>query len=632
MCGIAGQVADSSEGARGDLLHRMCGRLEHRGPDSRGIHQEPGVGLAIQRLRVIDLETGDQPIYNEKRDIVVVLNGEIYNYRALRHQLQKSGHVFTTQGDTEVIAHLYEEQGVNCVRALHGMFAFALWDRRHRRLVLARDRVGKKPLFYAVRPGGLTFASELPALMEDGSLPRDLSSGALHEFLAYGYVPGPHSVFAAVRKVPPATVLTYSDGQAHLDRYWELDFTRKAVFSDEAALHEAIREQLRRAVAARMVADVPLGAFLSGGIDSSAVVAAMAEQSSKPVKTFSIGFGDPRFNELEQAEVVARQFGCEHHTYTIEPDAARLAPRLVRAYGEPFADPSAIPSMYLAEVTRPHVTVALNGDGGDESFGGYSRYLSNLFAARLSRMPSGLTSMVARAGGQLLRTGSMVSRTAKLGRLATTLAMDPATRYRRYMAYIDPEGHDIFTPEFRAARDDDAVASVLNDAWEKAAGPSLVDTMQKVDIETYLPGDLLVKMDIATMAFGLEARSPFLDSQLMEFAASIPASEKARRFGTKVVLRDALRGWLPTDILDRPKHGFSVPLGSWLRGPLRRWAEGILLDPGCVGRGYFDGHGVSALMQRHAAGEVDASLPIWAMVVLELWHREFVDQPRVGAA
>jgi asparagine synthase (glutamine-hydrolysing) len=625
MCGIAGQVVDRPGSVSVDLLHRMCDAIEHRGPDSRGIHHGPQVGLAIQRLRVIDLETGDQPIYNEARDVSVVLNGEIYNYKELRRRLQQSGHTFGTRGDTEVIVHLYEELGPRCVSSLQGMFAFALWDMKRRRLVIARDRVGKKPLFYGIKPGGLTFASELPAVMQDEDLSRELSTEALHEFLAYGYVPGPRSIFASVRKLPPATVLTYDDGQTSLERYWHLDFARKASFPDEPTLHEAIRAEIRRAVRMRMTADVPVGAFLSGGIDSSAVVAAMAEHSSQPVKTFSVGFGDPRFNELEHAAKVADHFGCDHHTYNVEPDAAKLAPRLVRAYGEPFADPSAIPSMYLAEVTRRHVTVALNGDGGDETFGGYSRYLSNLLSARLSRLPSDVRALIAAGGVRFSKTGSMVSPAAKFGRFAGTLAMEPVDRYRKYMSYVDPAKHDVFTPEFRALRDDHAISGVLEDAWRRASGQSPVDVMLEVDSETYLPGDLLVKMDIATMAYGLEARSPFLDSQLMEFAATIPAAYKVRRFGTKVVLRKALRGWVPADILDRPKHGFSVPLGGWLRGPLRTWAQDILLDTGSVARGYFDRDRLRGLLDRHVAGEEDASLPIWAMVVLELWHREFVD-------
>ncbi len=369
------------------------------------------VGLGIQRLRIIDLDTGDQPIYNEDRSVVVVLNGEIYNYAELRQELLRAGHTLTTNGDTEVIAHLYEEHGLECISRLQGMFSFALWDNRRRRLFLARDRVGKKPLFYNVRGGVLSFASELQALIQDPEVPREIDRAAIDAYLAYGYVPAPMSIFRDVRKLPPAHRLVYQEGALTIERYWQLDYSDKRVVEDVGELHEQIRDSLRAAVGRRLVADVPVGAFLSGGVDSSAVVAAMAEQSRDPVKTFSIGFADEAMNELPRARLVAERFSTDHHELVVEPDAVEMLPKLVRHYGEPFGDHSALPCFYLAEMARQQVTVALNGDGGDESFAGYQRYTSNMLAARFEGLP-------ASAADRDLRCRSEARRRRRPARLA----------------------------------------------------------------------------------------------------------------------------------------------------------------------------------------------------------------------
>ena len=628
MCGIVGQVKD--DGGRVDraLLARMCAGLEHRGPDSRGVHASEGAGLGIQRLRVIDLETGDQPIYNEDRTVAVVLNGEIYNYRELRDRLQRSGHRFATQGDTEVIVHLYEEEGPACVRSLHGMFAFALWDLERRQLLLARDRVGKKPLFYAQRPGRLSFASELGALMQDPEISRAVDHRAIDCFLAYQYVPAPYSAFRAVRKLPPASTLVYKDGRATIERYWRLDYGRKRAVGDPRELHEEIRDSIRRAVRRRMIADVPLGAFLSGGIDSSAVVAAMAEESSHPVKTFSIGFENEAFNELAHARRIAELFETEHHEFVVRPDAIDIAPKLVRHYGEPFADSSAIPSFYLAELTRRHVTVALNGDGGDESFAGYTRYVANLMAHRLDTLPLPVRRAMSAVGERMPTNRNASSTLSRARRLARSLSLDPPARYARHMSYFDMfEREELYTDEYKELVGASAAPQVIADPWYAATGESPIDVMLEVDVETYLPGDLLVKMDIATMAYSLEARSPLLDHEFMEMAAALPASCKLRGREKKVLLRDALRGWLPSEILDRPKQGFGVPIVDWFRNELRGYVEEILLDGSSRERGYFRESYVKSLLDRHVRGTEDASYRIWALLMLELWHREFIDTP-----
>ena len=409
MCGIVGQLRPPGQTVDPDAPRAYVRGLEHRGPDSRGLHRDGRVGLGIQRLRVIDLSTGDQPIYNEDRSVVVVLNGEIYNYRELRDDLAGAAATrCATKGDTEVIVHLYEEHGADCVRHLHGMFAFALWDERRQQLVLARDRVGKKPLLYALRDGGLSFASEMQALLQDTDIPREVDHVALDRYLALGYVPAPLTALRDVRKLPPAHTLVMRDGKVTIERYWALDYAHKLDESVEE-LCERIREGLLAATRRRLIADVPLGAFLSGGIDSSAVVAAMAQLSSEPVRTFSIGFDHEGFDELPHARQIARQFGTVHEEFQVRAEAVEVLPQIVRHHGEPFADSSAIPSFYLAELTRRHVTVALNGDGGDESFAGYQRYVANAVAGRLDRLPAPLRRALAAAGGRVADDGDVSS-------------------------------------------------------------------------------------------------------------------------------------------------------------------------------------------------------------------------------
>jgi asparagine synthase (glutamine-hydrolysing) len=626
MCGIVGQLRPPGQQVRPDLLARMCAGLEHRGPDARGIFCEGRAGLGIQRLRVIDIEGGDQPIYNEDRSVVVVLNGEIYNYRELRDDLRARGHHFASQGDTEVIAHLYEEHGADCVRHLHGMFAFALWDARRHQLLIGRDRVGKKPLLYSFRDGVLSFASEHHALLQDEEIARDVDHDAVDAFLTFGYVPTPLSAIRGVRKLPPAHTLLVRDGRISLRRYWQLDYTRKLDDAPVEELCERIREGLRAATRKRLVADVPLGAFLSGGIDSSAVVAAMAEASSGAVRTFSIGFDHQEFDELPHARAIAERFGTSHEEFLVRADAIQVMPQLIRHYGEPFGDPSAIPSFYLAELTRRHVTVALNGDGGDESFAGYTRYVANAVADRLELIPRGMRRSIAAAGARLPTGGGVASPMNKLRRLTSTLALDPAARYARYVSWSDAAQRTaLYRPDFAEMLDPARAAAVIGAPWAAASGRSVVDRMLEVDVSTYLVDDLIAKIDIATMAHALEARSPFLDHELMQLAASIPAGMKVRGGQKKWILREALRGWLPDDILDRPKQGFSVPLSAWLRGDLRDWSRDILLDADTLARGYFDPAAVRGLLDRHDAGADGEAKRLWSLLMLELWHRDFID-------
>jgi asparagine synthase (glutamine-hydrolysing) len=631
MCGIVGQLRPSGQPVDPDLIARMCAGLEHRGPDARGMHVAEHAGLGIQRLRIIDLEGGDQPIYNEDRSVVVVLNGEIYNYRELRAGLIERGHTLTTRGDTEVIAHLYEEHGERLVEHLHGMFAFALVDRKRDLLLIGRDRVGKKPLLYHFAGGVLSFASEMQALLANADVPRAVDHQALDAYLTHGYVPTPLSALRDVRKLPPAHTLTLQDGRLTTRRYWALDYTDTLDDVGVEELCERIRDGLRAATRKRMIADVPLGAFLSGGIDSSAVVAAMAEASSEPVRTFSIGFDHEAFDELPHARAVAEQFGTVHEEFQVRADAVEVVPKMVRHYGEPFADPSAIPSFYLAAMTRRHVTVALNGDGGDESFGGYQRYVANAVAGRLERIPAPLRRGIAGVGGRLPSGGAVSSPTNKARRLAGSLALDAPARYRKYVSWFDDDARAaLYDPEFSASLSEtvDPIAA----AWAQTSGRDVIDRLLEVDVRTYLVDDLIAKIDIATMANSLEARSPFLDHELMQLAASIPAKYKVRGGEKKWILREALRGWLPDELLDRRKQGFSVPLSAWLRGDLRAWAAEVLLDPSTLARGYFREEAVTGLLDRHAAGSDREDKRIWALLMLELWHRELVDDGARGSS
>ncbi len=632
MCGIAGMARASGAPVERETLERMCEAQAHRGPDARGLHFDDGVGLGIQRLRVIDLVTGDQPVHNEDRSVTVVLNGEIYNFRELRQRLRGNGHSFATEGDTEVIVHLYEELGPACVRELHGMFAFALWDSRRRQLLLARDRVGKKPLFYCELPGALSFASELPALMQNPEIPRDIDHQALDAYLAYKCVPAPMSAFAAVRKLMPASTLTYRDGAVSIERYWRLDYSRKQAHRPAEEVGEELRASIRGAVRRRMVADVPMGAFLSGGIDSSAVVAAMAESSPGPVKTFSIGFEEERFNELPQARLIAREFATDHHELVVRPNAAEMLPKIVRQYGEPFADHSALPCFHLARFAREHVTVALNGDGGDESFAGYQRYTTNLALAELDRLPLALRRAAGAAARRAPLGGDPRRMRSRVGRFAIASELDRESRYLAARSvFTAAERTRLYTPEYSAMLGGTCAAETVLEPWRSSTAAELLDQLLDADVNSYLPDDLLVKIDIATMAYSLEGRSPLLDHELMELAASLPAELKVARGQGKRILRSALRGWIPDAILDAPKRGFELPVARWLRGELRDYARAVLLDPGSTARGWSNEQEVCRLLDEHAAGTHDHGQGIWTLMMLELWYREMVEVPPSGA-
>jgi asparagine synthase (glutamine-hydrolysing) len=630
MCGIAG-VLDPRVPVDEELLNRMCRAIEHRGPDSAGTHVEPGVGLGVRRLAIIDIEGGDQPIFNEDGTVAVVMNGEIYNHVELRKRLVAQGHRFRSRVDTEVLVHLYEDRGEHLVDDLRGMFAFAIWDRRRRCLLLGRDRAGKKPLFWTQRGSALLFASELRSLLQDPEVERDIDPRAVDAYLALQYVPHPMSAFRSVQKLPPATVLRVDDAGIKAWRYWRLNHSPKLEM-DEAELEERIRAELWEATRIRLMSEVPLGAFLSGGIDSSAVVAAMAENSSAPVKTFSIGFPDQEFDELRYARLVAERFATEHHEIEVRPEALSIIPRLARHYGEPFGDPSAIPTFYLAELTSRHVTVALNGDGGDESFAGYGRYIRGSRLAALDVVPTALKRGSARlvalaAAGS--RKGSVRSRASRLAEIAV---MHPWERYATSLISFDSRQRDaLLSDDFKRILGGWRAESILANAWLSSPAPELLDRMMDLDIETYLPGDLLPKVDIATMAHSLEARSPFLDHVLMEFAACLPGKLKLDGATTKRALKSALRGIVPDEILDRSKMGFGVPLSRWFRHDLRELPGERLLDPSVDRRAYLNRAPIEQMIREHHAGSVDYSLQLWVLLQLDSWHREVVEAPIISS-
>ncbi|MGW2428806.1 asparagine synthase (glutamine-hydrolyzing) [Streptomyces sp. NPDC001640] len=624
MCGVAGMVSTASPDPA--AVRTMCDVLAHRGPDGAGFHTDDHVALGMRRLAVIDVGGGDQPVFNEDRSVIAVFNGEIYNFPELRRDLQSRGHTFRTNGDSECLVHLYEEHGEDCVRHLRGMFAFAVWDARQGRLLLARDRVGKKPLYYRETAGELGFASELKALSTVAGTGGEVDPVALHHYLTYQYVPAPWSILRGVRKLPPGCLLTWRGGRVQVKRYWSLDFSPVPAPDEEEAA-ERTRELLLEATRIRMVSERPLGAFLSGGVDSSAVVAAMARVSTEPVKTFSIGFEDTRFDERTHARAVARQYGTDHHEFVVEASALDILPTLAWYFDEPFADSSAIPSFYVAQLSRRHVTVALNGDGGDESFGGYTRY-ARMAGLERFRVHGALRPVVGHMGRSLLAAAPACSMRRRAGRALTLLGETSQRRYARMMSYFMPEQKQVlYTERLLEATAGVDSYDLVDQAFRGSRAISRVNQLMDVDVNTYLPGDLLVKVDISTMANSLEARSPFLDHRLMEWAAGLPTQLKVRGGTTKYLLKKALRDWLPHEVLHRPKQGFGVPMAHWLRTDLRDVAWDVLTDRTATDRGLFRPEAVRTLLREHEAGE-DHARRIWALMQFELWHRRFVDRPQ----
>ena len=629
MCGIAGFVdtdrmdtgaAPSRLDAEFNLVHRMCEVIRHRGPDDEGIHVEPGVGLGMRRLSIIDLAGGRQPIHNETATIWIVFNGEIYNYRELRAELEARGHVFATSSDTESIVHAYEEWGEDAFQRLRGMFGIALWDRPNRTLLLARDRAGIKPLHYVHDGGRLSFGSEIKSLLAAGAFEPRLDLDSLDHYFAFLYTPRDGSIFEGVRKLPPGHYLRWRDGRIEVRQYWKIAAVEPFRGSEREAA-DALDRVLEDAVRAHMISDVPLGAFLSGGIDSSAVVGFMARASSRPVKTFSIGFDDPQYDELEHARAVARHFGTDHHEFVVRPDALSILERLVSHFDEPFADSSAIPTWYVSEIARRHVTVVLSGDGGDELFGGYDRYFPSPRVAQFDRLPiPGLRRLAALAWPRLPHG-------MKGKALLRHVSKDDQARYLDSVAFFQPDERlALYTDEVRS-RLAASAEQTLASHFERFAALPLRSRLMRFDFETYLPDDVLTKVDRMSMAHSIESRVPLLDNEVIAFAAALPTHFKINGTKRKYVLKEVLRPMLPSSIVDRKKQGFGIPLGGWFRGGLTTVFSDILTSPRTRQRGYFETRFIDRLIREHLSGTRDHAMRLWQLLVFELWHREYLDAP-----
>jgi len=585
------------------------------------------VGLGHRRLSIIDLsEAGHQPMSNEDGTVWIVMNGEIYNFLELREILLKKGHTFKSQTDTEVILHLYEEKGEDCLQDLRGMFAFAIWDEKKASLMMARDRVGKKPLFYSFRNNELVFASELNALLQDAGISREIDNASIDDFLNYQYVPAPHTIFKHVNKLPPAHFLIFKNGEIRTQRYWTLDYSQKLTLSEDE-YRERILGLLEESVKIRLISDVPLGAFLSGGIDSSAVVAVMSRISSNPVKTFSISFQEKSFDEAPFARMISKKFNTEHKEFVVKADALQVLPKLIRHFGEPYGDSSAIPTYYLSKMVRENVTVALNGDGGDESFGGYERYAANKIAASY-RMPLVFfDKLFGNAIRNMPETTHKKDKVVRLKRFLAAVNLDDEGRYSKLMAiFDDSERTRLYSDSMKAKLSRCARENVILNEFRSCKLSSLIDSSLFTDLMTYMPGDLLPKVDITSMANSLEARSPFLDHKFLEFSAKIPAHLKVRGFTTKHILKKALKGLLPAEITGREKLGFGVPVGKWFRDELKDYAYEVLTGEDCISRGYFDKEAIRGLLDEHCSGNVNNGAKIWSLLNLELWHRIFIDR------
>ena len=621
MCGISGSVQTHL----GEVTQAVAAQLavqRHRGPDAEG-YFDGGRGVVAQnRLSIIDLLTGDPPVTNEDATIGAVLNGEIYNFREVRDELRRAGHTLSTEGDTEVLAHLVEDRGARDVaRKLDGMFAFAVWDRRGERLILGRDRVGKKPLYYWHSSDTFVFASEIKGVLAHSAVPCELDQRAISAYLTFGYVPTPDTFFAGIKSLPPAHVLTLEPGQdPSIERYWQLQVPGVDGVPEtlDLGLEEAaqeVRRLLQNAIRRRLIADVPLGAFLSGGIDSSAIVALMAGVMGEPVKTFTIGFEDrDGFDERPFAREVAKRFGTEHHESVVHPDAVELVERLVWHHDQPFGDSSAVPTFLLNEVARKHVTVALSGDGGDELFAGYERFAAGIAVDRVLGLPSALRGAGRHALDALPASG-LRGRVGRTQRFAAIVDEGMPWAYLGWISYVPEAWRRRLLPQ-----PDDWARNDYVDLWRNSEGARTLDRLLALNVETYLLDDLLVKMDRTSMAHGLEVRSPFLDAELLEFASRLAPSLKVRGLSLKRVLKRAVSDLLPKDILARPKRGFGVPLDRWFRDDLDSYTQSML-GVGARVRGHLRGEALDELLAEHRSGTARHGHALWTLLTLEIFLR-----------
>ena len=633
MCGIAGifdTLSNRSQDAA--VLQRMNDSQRHRGPDEGSLHLEPGIGLGHRRLAIIDIATGQQPLFNEDGSVVVVFNGEIYNYQQLIPELQALGHSFRTKSDTEVIVHAWESWGADCVKRFRGMFAFALWDRKRQTLFLARDRLGVKPMHYALLDDGqLLFGSELKSLLAHGGLRREIDPLAVEEYFALGYVAEPRTIFKQALKLAPAHSLVWRRGDPMPSpaAYWDLRLSLDNPIDEKEACVE-LAERLRESVKLRMIAEVPLGAFLSGGVDSSAVVATMAELSDGPVNTCSIGFDDPAFNETAFARTVADRYRTNHFVETVRSDDFDLIDTLARLYDEPYADSSAIPTYRVCQLARQRVTVALSGDGGDESFGGYRRYRMHLMEERMrSALPAGLRRPLFGLLGRVYPKADWAPRVLRAKTTFEGMARSAVEGYFHTVSILrDPMRSELFSPVFRNALGGYQARQVFDRHALRSNTDDPLALIQYLDLKTYLVGDINTKVDRASMAHSLEVREPLMDHELVDWLATLPSAMKVRGQEGKYLLKKAMEPKLSADILYRPKMGFAVPLARWFRGPLKQRVRQAVLGPRLASTGWFNRTYLQHLVDAHQSGARDYSAPLWTLLMFEAFLRCVVD---VGA-
>lgn len=637
MCGITG-IFDTrgASGINRGVLQCMNDSQLHRGPDEGSLHIEPGVGLGHRRLSIIDIATGQQPLFNEDGSVVVIFNGEIYNYQQLIPELQALGHVFHTKSDTEVIVHAWESWGADCVKRFRGMFAFTLWDRNQQTLFMARDRLGVKPLYYALLDDGtLLFGSELKSLLAHGGLRRDIDPLAVEEYFALGYVAEPRTIFKQASKLPPAHTLTIRRGQPMREpvAYWDVKFSLDNPISEADARAELV-ERLKESVRLRMIAEVPLGAFLSGGVDSSAVVATMAGLSADPVNTCSIAFDDPAFNESAFAQKVADRYHTNHRVETVKSDDFDLIHALARLYDEPYADSSAIPTYRVCQLARKHVTVALSGDGGDESLGGYRRYRMHLIEERMrSALPISVRRPVFGAMGKIYPKADWAPRMFRAKTTFQGLARSSVEAYFHTISILrDPMREQLFSPRFKTELAGYSAHEVFTQHAARAGTDDPLALIQYLDLKTYLVGDINTKVDRASMAHSLEVREPLMDHELVEWLATLPSRHKICGQEGKYLLKKAMDPYLPQDVLYRPKMGFAVPLARWFRGPLKQRVRDAVLGQRLQATGWFNAAYLQHLVETHQSGARDYSAPLWTLLMFEAFLRQVADDTDVRQA
>jgi asparagine synthase (glutamine-hydrolysing) len=622
MCGITGIVTETGPPPDGATLHRMCQSMVHRGPDDQGIYLRGSVGLGMRRLSIIDVAGGHQPIHNEDQTVWVVFNGEIYNFLELRAGLEKRGHRFYTNTDTEVVAHLYEELGADCVQQLRGMFGLAVYDERKRSLLLARDRLGKKPLHYALADGRLLFGSEIKAILAGSPELSEVDQDGLLYFFNFNYIPDPFTAFTRIRKLPPGHLLEYKNGQLEVRQYWDFPAFGGLDPGSEQECLEELEHRLAEATRLRLISDVPLGALLSGGVDSSIVVALMARASTGPVKTFSVGFRNAAFNEAPYARQVAEKFATEHHELVVDPDVHQTLEYLTGMLEEPFGDSSILPTYYVSRLAREHVTVALSGDGGDELFAGYDRYWSNLHSRFSGKIPQ--------RAGRFFRESIYPHLPRELygRRFAYSMTLPLRDRYIDGLCFqsVEPADRSLFSADFLAWTKTRVLpAELFRNYFDRAPAQDPLSRMQYLDLKTYLPGDVLCKVDRMSMATSLEVRSPLLDHVFVEWAVSLAPKWRMRMGQPKYVLKKvAERLGVPSQVLYRPKQGFALPLVHWFREQLKDELPELLLDSRALQRGYFDPKAVRRVLDEHSRGRFDHSGLIWQLLIFELWHRNFL--------